>query len=427
MAPVLDRFLKEMGDSWRTSMRAKDRHTANQILQISLTAIPPRSGRVTKWLGPCYFNEVLPIVAGEQVRILSVGDPAKFRNPYKNTGLVTGVVNVAGAEDVEVSVKEKFGLRVVIRNSAGDEQVLECGELYRCVNNPHTRRDNPWSSRRYHAWNAQQVTHIQKNTAIKYMCSRRKVWVKTQVLRVIRGHNTKEISYTVPKDKVIHCQSVKLTEKKIKWARKHNKMWGSGQRAPVSAVTEREVISPATYKHLTEYIFSSDFLEPLKATEQATKRGHCYAMRERISTTFPIYRAHAIDKGVRPVSKEVYRRVLSSKVFTNYRKDHCMCKICLRSGWRGIWDKGRKLIKDMTAKACWPVSTRSDGTQQVLTHPSLNPNPNSNPNPYPNPILNPALTLTLTLTITLTITLTLTTTLKLTLTLVLTLSLTLIT
>ena len=42
-----------------------------------------------------------------------------------------------------------------------------------------------------------------------------------------------------------------------------------------------------------------------------------------------------------------------------------MCKTCLRSGWRGIWDKGRKLLKAMTAKPCWVTTTRSDGTQHV--------------------------------------------------------------
>lgn len=344
-------------------MRAKDRHTANTILQIVLTAIPAHSGRVTQWLGPSYFNEVLPLIAGEQVRILRGSDPAKFRNAHNKTGLVRGTITVVGTEDVEVTVREKFGLRVMIRNSVGAEQVLECGQLRQCVANPHTNRDDPSTSLRYHAWNARQVTRIQDGTAIEYMCN--KAWVKTRALRLIRGHNAKDMSYTLPKDRVIHCQSVQLSAKKIRWARKENKLWGSGRSAPISAVREREVISPATYSHLRDYIFSSDFLEPLKATEQATKRGHCYAMRERIATTLPRYRAEAKAKGIPPVSKEVYRRILSSKVFTNYRKDHCMCKTCLRSGWRGIWDKGRKLLKDMNAKPCWPLSTRSDGTQQV--------------------------------------------------------------
>ena len=42
-----------------------------------------------------------------------------------------------------------------------------------------------------------------------------------------------------------------------------------------------------------------------------------------------------------------------------------MCKTCLRSGWRGIWDKGRKLLKALQAQSCWVTTERSDGTQQV--------------------------------------------------------------
>ena len=44
------------------------------------------------------------------------------------------------------------------------------------------------------------------------------------------------------------------------------------------------------------------------------------------------------------------------------RKDHCMCSTCLRSGWRGIWDNGRKLIKLIDAFTIWPI-TSVDGKQ----------------------------------------------------------------
>ena len=90
----LDIFLKDVADSWRTSMRAKDRHRADTILQLALTAIPRRSGRVTKWLGPSYFDEVLPIVAGARVRILRGRDPATFRNAYKKTSLIEATANM---------------------------------------------------------------------------------------------------------------------------------------------------------------------------------------------------------------------------------------------------------------------------------------------------------------------------------------------
>ena len=47
------------------------------------------------------------------------------------------------------------------------------------------------------------------------------------------------------------------------------------------------------------------------------------------------YLKYADEKGVEPVAERVYRRVLTQKVFTKYRKDHCMCTTCLRTGWRG--------------------------------------------------------------------------------------------
>ena len=57
------------------------------------------------------------------------------------------------------------------------------------------------------------------------------------------------------------------------------------------------------------------------------------------------------------------RRVLSQKVFTKYRKDHCMCTTCLRSGWRGIYDNGRKVVKMLDALNIWPVTAQKDGSQ----------------------------------------------------------------
>jgi len=67
---------------------------------------------------------------------------------------------------------------------------------------------------------------------------------------------------------------------------------------------------------------------------------------------------------VDPVSEKVYRRVLDHKIFTKLRKDHCMCTTCLRSGWRGIWDHGRKLITMMDSCNNWKVHIDEDGNQQ---------------------------------------------------------------
>ena len=82
-----DKFLSEMGTSWRQARRNNDRDGAARILQITLKAIPRGTGRVSDWLGPKYFDEVKPITTGCRVRILRETDPAKFRNLYENSCL----------------------------------------------------------------------------------------------------------------------------------------------------------------------------------------------------------------------------------------------------------------------------------------------------------------------------------------------------
>ena len=109
------------------------------------------------------------------------------------------------------------------------------------------------------------------------------------------------------------------------------RIWGTG-RLPPAILTERHVVSPDTYNHLLKWIYSTDFLEPLKATEQATQRGHCFAVREALEATYVRYKENAIAAKCEGVSERVYKRVLGQKIFTKMRKDHCMCATCLRSG-----------------------------------------------------------------------------------------------
>ena len=77
---------------------------------------------------------------------------------------------------------------------------------------------------------------------------------------MIRGDNDRDMTYTVPLDRVLHEQSVKLTEKKIKWARKQNKMWGSGLHDPSFSVRERKIVTPAQYQHLNKGLHLFTFL-----------------------------------------------------------------------------------------------------------------------------------------------------------------------
>ena len=83
----LDSLLKEMATSWRSAFRDKDRHTAHSLLQITLKAIPQRTGRVSDWLGPKYFDAEVPVERDCHIRLLKNTKWAKFRNAYANTSL----------------------------------------------------------------------------------------------------------------------------------------------------------------------------------------------------------------------------------------------------------------------------------------------------------------------------------------------------
>ena len=88
----LDGVLRELGESWRTTFRAGERDAAARILQMTLTSIPQRRGRVSDWLGPMYFDEVLPVERNSNIRLLNKADiksGTKFRNRYTNTSLGT--------------------------------------------------------------------------------------------------------------------------------------------------------------------------------------------------------------------------------------------------------------------------------------------------------------------------------------------------
>ena len=83
----LDSLLQELAKSWRSAFRNHDRPSANRLLQMTVASIPARTGRVSDWLGPKYFNEEVKVVLGSPIRLLKSSDTAKFRNGFTNTSL----------------------------------------------------------------------------------------------------------------------------------------------------------------------------------------------------------------------------------------------------------------------------------------------------------------------------------------------------
>ena len=129
-----------------------------------------------------------------------------------------------------------------------------------------------------------KLKDIKFGTVVAYPCGQE--YIKSKVLRVVRAGNWQRVLYTVSRKRCLHNQSVRVTKRMIVRARRDNRMWGVGLRPPQAQLTEKHVVTPETFKHLCEWIFSTDFLEPLKASEQTTERGHCFAVKEAATRTF---------------------------------------------------------------------------------------------------------------------------------------------
>ena len=212
----------------------------------------------------------------------------------------TGIV---GETSVQIFVLEKWGPRFVVCGDDGKEEILWGKDLRRCSDNPHPITD-PYEAFDHNKWNRKRLVGVGRGTLVSCRVNTSVVapvgcavnshpaggeWKKVKVLRVIRSGCSQTVEYNVPRDRCIHDSSVKVSKRMLTRARRDNKLWGDGGRPPAT-LTERHVVSAQTYDHLREWVFSTDFLEPLKATEQATKRGHCFAIREAISSTYERYK-----------------------------------------------------------------------------------------------------------------------------------------
>lgn len=221
---------------------------------------------------------------------------------------VTGTVFSIGSEKCELRVRQNWGLRVVVRTGAGKEKVLWGRELHRCSKNPHTPTQ-PYNAKEYHTWNRKSLRKLKEGSTVQYLVHGK--WQPTRALRIVRGGSFQNAKYSVPVWRCLHEHSVRLTKKMIERARRDNRLWGAGLRAPRPMIRERVIVRPETYKHLREWIFSPEFVEQLKASEQATQRGHCFGVREAVTTTFKRYKKQAEEKGLEHVSERVYRCVHS--------------------------------------------------------------------------------------------------------------------
>ena len=203
-------------------------------------------------------------------------------------------------------MRENWGIRVVVLDKAGKEKVVWGRELKRCADTKLDKQD-PYSAQSYHKHNRHILKTVKVGTVVAYPCGQE--YIESKVLRIVRSGCWQRVAYTVSKKRCLHEDSVRVTKKMITRARRDNLLWGAGLRPPQGHLAERHVITPETFNHLKEWIFSTDLLEATKASEQSTQRGHCFAVKEAASTTFPRYQTNADEQGVDAVSERVYRCV----------------------------------------------------------------------------------------------------------------------
>ena len=258
----------------------------------------------------------MQVERGSPIRLLR---PCKisFRNPFANSSLgkynsfsgsvlvfglvplkpcthaprvkcivVTGEVTKLGQSECEIEVRENWGIRVVVNDVDGKEKVVWGQELKRCSSNKLSR-DDPYEASSYHKVNRSLLKGVKVGSVVEYPVGQE--YIGAKVKRIVRAGNWQRVLYSVPLSRCLHERSVRCTKKMIERARRDNRLWGSGLRPPSARLQERHVISAETFEHLQKWIFSTDLLEPLKASEQSTQRGHCFAVKEAASTTFPRY------------------------------------------------------------------------------------------------------------------------------------------
>ena len=152
-------------------------------------------------------------------------------------------------------------------------------ELRRCEKNPNSFHD-PYDALTYHKWNRKKLRKIKPGSTIEYKPTidhnppadaapvtntHNNDWVTAKVLRVVRNCNIRSRTISVPTNRCIHQNSVRCTERMIRNARKNMKLWGSALPHRNATLKERHIVTPTTFAHLRDFIFSTDFLELLKA------------------------------------------------------------------------------------------------------------------------------------------------------------------
>ena len=185
---------------------------------------------------------MVDVKIGSDVRLLNPNDPSCRRNRFRWSNLVTGTVVEEGNGFFKVKVDETLSKTFVVMGKDGVELKLQ-GIQLKCAAELFDPEDIGCPSRMksYHAAVRKKVKNIHAGKTVEYLHDG--VYVRARVRRVVQIPEVKSMDYTVPKDRVIHQDTVFLSQRQIRKARRHNQLWGVGMTKPAATRVERSIVS----------------------------------------------------------------------------------------------------------------------------------------------------------------------------------------
>jgi len=188
---------------------------------------------------------VVDVKIGKDVRLLNPNDPSCRRNRFRWSNLVTGTVMKEENGFFDVKVDETLSKTFVVMGKDGAELRLQGSQL-KCAAKLLSELDPedlscPFRMKSYHAAVRNKVKDIRAGEVVKYFHDG--VYVSAKVRRVVQIPEVRQMTYSVPKDRVIDQDTVFLSQRQIRKARRHNKLWGVGMTKPAATRVERAIVS----------------------------------------------------------------------------------------------------------------------------------------------------------------------------------------
>ena len=144
----------------------------------------------------------------------------------------------------KVQVEETLTNTFVVMGKDGKELRLQGNEL-KVKQSPELKPDDIqccYRMQAYHAAVRKAVAGIRKDSVVEYIDNG--TCIRAKVKRIVRNMEVQTINYIVPKDKVIHQNTVFLSQRQIRRARRQNKIWGVGLMKPITTTVERSIVTP---------------------------------------------------------------------------------------------------------------------------------------------------------------------------------------